>query len=150
VKVLRAMIIHCILIILAITFYLAFGITGLYPMAEDAINNYLRPHMDDPDRYGYILVIFITFFLATALLVLSYISITRVWRKSLKAVSIFGVICILIGAFAMMLQFLFSYNHLDPLFTILFGVLSAFSLWWVADISIGLWKVSTSQRYIAS
>jgi hypothetical protein len=144
VKVLRAMIIHGVLIILAITFYLAFGITGLYPMAENAINHYLRPHMDDPDRYGYILVTFITLFLATALLVLSYISITRVWQKSLKAVSIFGVICILIGAFAMLLQFLFSYNHLDPLFTILFGLSSAFALWWVADISIGLWKVSTS------
>jgi hypothetical protein len=144
VKVLRAMILHGVLIILAIAFYLAFGITGLYPMAEDAINNYLRPHMDDPDRYAYILESFIIFFVATALLVLSYISITRVWRKSLKAVSIFSVICILIGAFGMWLQFLFNYNHLDPLFTILLGIYWAFNLWWLADISIGLWKVSTS------
>ncbi len=143
VKFLRALILHCVLIILAIAFYIAFGITGLYPMAADTINS-LRLHMDDPDRYGYILVIFITFFLIIALLVWSYISITRFWRKSLKAVSIFGVICILIGAFAMSRQFLFSYNHLDPLFTILFGLSAAFALWWVADISIGLWKVSTS------
>ena len=143
VKVLRAMIVHSVLIILAIAFYLAFGITGLYPMAEDAINQ-LRPHMDDPERYVYILVAFITFFLAIALLVLSYISITRVWRKSLKAQSIFGVILILIGSFAFGLYFLFSYNHLDPLFTILLGLYWAFVLWWMADISIGLWKVATS------
>src|SRR5882724_5914900 len=143
VKFLRALILHCVLIILAIAFYIAFGITGLYPMAADTINS-LRLHMDDPDRYGYILVIFITFFLIIALLVWSYISITRVWRKSLKAVSIFGVICILIGALAMSRQFLFSYNHLDPLFTILFGLYWAFVLWWMADISIGLWKVSTT------
>ncbi len=144
VKVLRAMILHVVLIILAIAFYLAFGITGLYPMANDTINNFLRPHMDDPERYAYILGIFVTFLLCIALFVLSYISITRVWRKSLKAVSIFGVILILFGAPAFGLQFLFSYNHLDPLFTILFGLSSAFTLWWLADISIGLWKVSTS------
>ena len=144
VKVLRAIIVHSLLIILAIAFYLAFGITGLYPMAEDAINNYLRPHMADPDRYAYILLIFVTLLLSIALLVWSYISITRVWRKSLRTVSIFGAILILIYPFFLVLLFAFSYNHLDPLFTIIFGLSSAFTLWWLADISIGLWKVSTS------
>jgi hypothetical protein len=143
VKVLRAMILHSVLIIVAIAFYMAFGITGLIPSAEEAINA-IRPHMDDPERYVYILFVFMTVLLIIALLVWSYISITRVWRKSLKAVSIFGVILILVGSPAFVLQFLFSYNHLDPLFTILFGICSAFTLWWLVDISIGLWKVSTS------
>jgi len=143
VKVLRAMILHGVLIIVAIAFYIAFGITGLYPLAGEAINA-VRSHMDDSERYIYILSAFMTVLLLIALLVWSYISITRVWRKSLKAVSLFGVILILLGSPAFALQFLFSYNHLDPLFTILFGICSAFTLWWVSDISIGLWKVSTS------
>jgi hypothetical protein len=142
VKVLRAEILYGGLIILATAFYVAFGIT-VYPIPEDTINQ-LRRHMDDPERYAYILGFFMTFLLMIALLVWSYISIVRVWRKSLKAVSIFGVILILIGSFAFGLYFLFSYKHLDPLFTILFGICSAFTLWWMADISIGLWKVSTS------
>ena len=143
VKVLRATFLFCVLFILAIAFYMAFGITGLYPGAEDIIN-YLRPHMDHPDRYGYLLTTFIALLLMIALLVWSYISITRVWRKSLKTVSIFGVILILMYPFAAVLQFLFSYNHLHLLFTILFGLSAAFTLWWLADVSIGIWKVSTS------
>lgn len=143
VKVLRALILNLVLFSLAIALYVAFGITGVYPMAEDAINS-LRPHMDQPDRYAYILAIFVTFLLGIGFAVWLYISIVRVWRKSLKAQVIFGVICILIFPFVAVLQFPFSYNHLDPLFTILFGLYWAFVLWWMADISIGLWKVSTT------
>ncbi len=143
VKVLRTLILNSVLIFFAIALYMAFRITGVYPLAEDAINN-LRPHMDDPERYGYILVTFMTFLLVIAVLVWLYISIVRVWRKSLKAQSIVVVIFLLIFPFFTLVQFLFSYNHLDPLFTILFGLSSAFSLWLLADISIGLWKVSTS------
>jgi len=142
VKVLRAEVLHGGLIILATAFYMAFGIR-VYPITEDIINQ-LRRQLDDPERYAYILGIFMALLLMIALLVWSYISITRVWRKSLKTVSIFGVILIPIGLFAFGLYFLFSYQHLDPLFTILFGLSSAFALWWIADISIGLWKVSTS------
>jgi len=143
IKFLRASILYFILAIVAVALYLAFGITGLIPSAEGAIK-LVRSYADDPERYVYFLFAFITVLLLTALLVWSYISITRVWRKSLKVVSIFGVILILFGGFAFGLQFLFSYNYLDPLFTMLFGLLCAFNLWWVADISIGLWKVSTS------
>ncbi len=143
VKVLRAQILNVFLIFLAIALYIAFGITGVYPSEEDAINS-LRPHMDQPDRYAYILAIFVTFSLLIGFVVWLYISIVRVWRKSLKAQVIFGVICILIIPFVAVLQLPFSYNHLDPLFTILFGLYWAFVLWWMADISIGLWKVSTT------
>ena len=143
VKVLRVLILNFVLLSLAIVLYMVFGITGLYPMAEDPING-LRPLMDDRDRYLYILAFVTILFLGIAFAVWLYVSITRVWRKSLKAVSIFGVIVILIGVFVFGLYFLFSYNHLDPLFTILFGLSSAFTLWWLADISIGLWKVSTT------
>ena len=73
-----------------------------------------------------------------------YISITRVWRKSLKAQSIFLAIVTLLFPVVAVPLFLFSYNHLDPLFTILFGIYVAFAMWCCADLSIGLWKVSTS------
>jgi hypothetical protein len=143
VKVLRAAIVYIVLTILAIAFYLAFGISGLYPMAEDTIN-FLRAHMDGPERYGYILGIVITLLLGIAFVVWLYISIVRVWRKSLKAQMIFGVVLILISPFLIVLQFLLNYNHLDPLFTILLGIYWAFTLWWTVDITIGLWNVSKS------
>src|SRR5436190_19617689 len=142
VKVLRALTLNFVLTFLAIALYMAFGITRLYPMAEDPINN-LRSHMDNPERYSYILGFFMTFLLGIAFLVWLYISITRVWRKSLKAQSIFWVIVIPFLYFVVQ-QFLFSAKHLDPLFTILFGISWTFTLWWGADIAIGLWKVSTS------
>jgi hypothetical protein len=105
VKVLRAQILNVLLIFLAIALYIAFGITGVYPTEEDAINS-LRPHMDQPDRYAYILAMFVTFPLLIGFVVWLYISIVRVWRKSLKAQVIFGVIIILIFPFVAVLHFL--------------------------------------------
>jgi hypothetical protein len=142
VKVLRLLILNFVLMCLAVVLYVAFGITGLYPAATYQIN-VLRSHINDPERYLYILTFVIIFLLGTAFSVWLYISIIRVWRKSLKAQVIFYVICCPV-LFGLVPQFLFSYNHLDPLFTILFGIYWAFTLWWGADISIGLWKVSTS------
>src|SRR5215813_2586979 len=143
VKVLRAATLNLVLISLAIVLYMVFGISGLYPMAEDTIN-FLRPHMDDSERYAYILMILITLLLGIAIVVWFYVSIVRVWRKSLKAQVIFGVIFILISPLLIVLEFLFNYHHLDLLFTILLGTYWAFSLWWSVDITVGLWKVSTS------
>src|SRR5215469_10503454 len=93
IKVLRALIINGVLFSLAIGLYMAFGITGLYPMAEDTINS-LRPHMDQPERYIYILTDVTVLFLGTTFSVWLYISLVRAWRKSLKAQSILGVILI--------------------------------------------------------
>ena len=74
-----------------------------------------------------------------------YKSIVRVWRKSLKAQSIILVIFVLLPSpFFDGQLFLFSYNNFDPLFTILFGLSSVFLWWYLADIAIGLWKVSTT------
>lgn len=150
VKYLRAMILNFVLTVLAIALYMTFGITGLYPGAEDTVNA-LRAQMDHPERYGgqldpYFVPIVSTgtILFLIAFFVWLYISITRVWRKSLKAQSIFWVICIPVLYYGVVPQFRFSYNHLDPLFTILFGINLAFILWCVSDLSIGLWKVSTS------
>jgi hypothetical protein len=144
VKVLRLLFLNFVLTFLAIALYMAFGITGLYPMAEDQINS-IRPHMDQPERYSYILGFVVICLLLGFFFVWLYISIIRVWRRSLKAQTIFYVICMpVVLYFGFGKQFLFSYNYLDPLFTILFGIYVAFNLWWGADISIGIWKVSTS------
>ena len=150
VKYLRAMILNFVLISLAVALYIAFGITGLYPMAEDTVNA-LRAQMDHPERYGghlgpyfFAIVGTATVLFMIAFFVFIYISITRVWRKSLKAQSIVFVICILLFPFYVVPQFLFSYSHLYPLFTILFGISLAFAVWFCTDLSIGLWKVSTS------
>jgi hypothetical protein len=132
-KALRASILLSIFLFLAIALYMGFGITGVYPLAEDAING-LRPHLVGPERSAYTLVIGVTFLLAVGFLVWLYMSITRVWRKSLKAQSIFGGILIPIGGSAFGWYFVFSYEHLDPLFTILYGTYSVFNLWWIADI----------------
>jgi hypothetical protein len=143
------MILNVVLSSLAVALYIAFGITGLYPMAEDTVNA-LRAQMDHPEKYGgvglyfYAIVGTGTVILLIAFFVFLYISITRVWRKSLKAASIFFVIGILLFPVYVVPQFLFSYNHLDPLFTILFGIYLAFTVWFCTDLSIGLWKVSTS------
>jgi hypothetical protein len=150
VKYLRAMILNFVLTVLAIALYMTFGITGLYPGAEDTVNA-LRAQMDHPERYGGQLNPYFVPIVSTgtvlfliAFFVWLYISITRVWRKSLKAQSIFSVIGIPVLYYSVVPQFRFSYNHLDPLFTILFGINLAFILWCCADLSIGLWKVSTS------
>jgi hypothetical protein len=150
VKYLRAMILNFVLISLAVALYIAFGITGLYPMAEDTVNS-LRAQMDHAERYGdhlgphfFAIVGTGSVLFMIAFFVFLYISITRVWRKSLKAQSIFFVISILLFPVFVVRQFLFSYNHLDPLFTILFGICMAFAVWYCTDVSIGLWKVSTS------
>jgi hypothetical protein len=140
VKYLRAMILNFILIVLAIALYMAFGITGLYPAADDIVNG-VRAQMGQMDSY--FVPIAVAGFLI-AFFVWLYISITRVWRKSLKAQSIFWMIVTLLFPVFAVLLFLFSYNHLDPLFTILVGINVAFILWCCADLSIGLWKVSTS------
>ena len=137
VKVLRAAILNWVLTFFAIALYMAFGITGLYPMADDQIKLY--------GGQWNLYIWAIVFLLGLACIVFFYVSITRVWRKSLKAESIVYVICIpAVLYFGVLPQFRFSYNHLDPLFTILFGIYWAFTLWWGADIAIGLWKVSTS------
>jgi hypothetical protein len=92
VKVLRLLILNFVLMCLAVVLYVAFGITGLYPAATYQINA-LRSHINDPERYLYILTFVIIFLLGTAFSVWLYISIIRVWRKSLKAQVIFYVIC---------------------------------------------------------
>jgi hypothetical protein len=143
VKVLRALCLNFVLIFLAFTLYIAFGITGLHPMAEDLINS-LRSEQDHTQRYANTLAMFVVFLLGIAFLVWLYMSITRVLRKSLKAQSLFWVVCIPLLYYGVVPQFRFSYNHLDRLFTILFGMSWAFTLWWGADIATGLWRVSTS------
>jgi len=144
-KFLRASMLRWFLIIPAIVFYMAFGITDLDPMAKDLINVF-QPYTKGPELYLYIYwaVVIIAVLGGIAGVTWLYKSIVRVWRKSLKAISIVLVIVILSRPSPAVQQFLFSYNHLDPLFTLLFGMYSAFFFWWFADISIGLWKVSTS------
>ena len=144
VKFLRALIVHCILILLAIGLYMAFGIAVLYPVVISVID-FLRAHQADSDTMA-ISVIFIVllFLLIIAFFVWLYLSITRVKRKSVKVLAIFTFALCILWLPVSALSFLFSYNHLDPLFTILFGIFVAFYLWWYADVSIGLWKVSTS------
>src|SRR5215472_5870995 len=116
VKVLRASILGFILTFLAFGLYMAFGITALYPEISRAIDS-ARATLDSNTIAVLVISIFL---LAVGFSVWLYMSITRVWRKSLKAQSIFGVILILFYPFALALQFPFSYNHLDPLFTVLF------------------------------
>jgi hypothetical protein len=141
VKFLRALIVHNILALFAIGLYLAFGITGLYPAANAAIY-FLRAHQ--ADLYAMAIVAISIVLLLTAFNIWLYTSITRVKRKSLKVQAIFSfVLCILYLSSSAVL-FLFSYNHLDRLFTILFGLNMALVLWWCVALSFGLWKVSTS------
>ena len=142
VKVLRVGTLNSVLIFLAVALYLAFGITHLHPLAEDPING-LRSHADDPERYVYVLATLVTFLLGFAFLIWLNMSITRVWRKSLKAQSLFLVILSPVLYFVA-IWLLFSAKHLDPLFTILFGLFWAFTLWYSADIVVGLWRISTS------
>ena len=130
-KLFRALVLRWVLVILAIAFYMAFGITGLDPTANGTINS-LRPVIPDPRQSLYfvsavlIIVVLITFAGGMWL----YKSIVRVWRKSLKAQSIILVIFVLLPSpFFDGQLFLFSYNNFDPLFTILFGLSSVF-LWW--------------------
>ena len=142
VKFLRALILHCVLIVLAIALYMAFGITGLYPVAQDAINA-LRAQQSQSDSYILAICVTSLCLLFIAFFVWFYISIIRVKRKSLKIQSIVLWLFIpLIPFFYGRLRF--SYNHLSPLFTILFAIYLAFIYWWATDLSIGLWKVSTS------
>src|SRR4029077_11168731 len=141
VKFLRAMILHVILIVLAIGVYMAFGITGLYPVANPAIDS-LRTQQ--AESYTIAISWMATFLLVSAFFVWLYISITRVKRKSLKVQAIFSFVLCILGLPVYAGPFLFSYNYLDPLFTTLFGIYIAFNLWWLVDVSIGLWKVSTS------
>jgi hypothetical protein len=150
VKFLRAMILNSVLTALAIALYMAFGVTRLYPGAKDMVNA-LRNQVNHPEQYGgqsgpYFIGIIVTFtvLFLIAFFVWLYISITRVWRKSLKVQSIFLMISILFFPVWVGLPFLFSYNHLDVLFTILFGIYAVFTVWCCADLSIGLWKASTS------
>src|SRR5260370_40056669 len=87
VKVLRAQILRSVLIILAIGFYMAFGITGLDPAVKDGINTF-RPYVEGPERSLFIVVIVISTLLFFGFVVWLCMSIVRVWRKSLKAQSI--------------------------------------------------------------
>jgi hypothetical protein len=141
VKFLRASILHFILILLALGLYMAFGITGLYPVANPAID-YLRAH--PADLYTLAILDISIALLAIAFFIWLYLSITRAKRKSLKVQAIFSFVVGIVGLFSYVKLFRFSYNHLDPLFTILAGIFMAFSLWWCADLGVGLWKVSTS------
>ena len=143
VKFLRAMILNSVLAFLAVALYMAFGITGLYPGAEDAVNALRAQHGGHLDQSVVARLIATTLFMGVFFVWL-YMSITRVKRKSLKAQSIFWVICILVFPVFAVPLFLFSYNHLDPLFTILAGIYLALTLWCSVDLAIGLWKVSTS------
>jgi len=140
VKFLRASIVFSILFLLGIGLYMVFGITVWSPV-KYAIDSLRAGHMDLYTImifFALLVILFIAFFGWL------YISITRVKRKSLKGLAIItSVLCIAWLPIAVP-SFLFSYNHLDPLFTILFGIFVAFYLWWFVDLSIGLWKVSTS------
>jgi predicted transporter len=128
VKFIRAAILNLILISLAIGLYMAFGITGLYPLANYQVD-YLRTHQ--ADSYSKAMFWISSYLLATALFVWLYISITRVKRTSLQvqAIWIFMVCILVIPVTAG--PFLFSCNHLDPLFTILYGIYLALFLWWL-------------------
>jgi hypothetical protein len=104
VKYLRAMILNFILTVPAIALYMTFGITGLYPGAEDTVNA-LRAQMDRPEQYGGQLnpiVITGTVLFLIAFFVWLYLSITRVKRKSVKVLAIF-TLCVV------------SYGFLSPL-----------------------------------
>jgi hypothetical protein len=149
VKVLRALAFNVVLIFLAFALYLAFGITGLHPMTEGLINS-LRSEQDDTQRYANALAVFVIFVLGIAFLVWLYMSITRVRRKSLKAQSLFWLISFPVLYYGVVPHFLFSYSHLDLLFTILFGICWAFTLWWGPILRLGFGKYPHRQRNIAS
>ena len=141
VKYLRVMILNLLLSSIAVVLYLLFGITGIYPGAVDTINA-LRSQ-PTPNFYLVNLTL-MTIFLGVFFVWL-YISITRVYRKSLKAQSIFIFIATIFTPLVVgMPQLLFSYNNLDPLFTWLLAVAWVFVIWMCLDISVGLWKASSS------
>ena len=141
VKLQRASILYFILTFLAIGLYMVFGIAGLYPEMNRAIDS-LRANQLDSNTIA-ILVISI-FLLGSGFSVWLNLSITRVMRKSLKVQAIFSFVLCILGLASYAMYFLFSYNHLDPLFSILFGIYAAFMLWYIGDVGVGLWKVSTS------
>jgi hypothetical protein len=138
-RLLRAMILHSVLLAIATTLYLSFGVSGLYP-AFDQMVEATRTSMQQSVHPA----LFVIYLVVTqiALFVIIYLSITRVWRKFLKIQStlfLFGIFTI---SFICLSYEQFAAQHFTWLFLFLLTLYVAFMYWAGIDIAIGLWKVS--------
>jgi len=152
IKLLRAMVLHVLLaLVAALAFFLA-GIDGVYPLATDmihamqaqAIQDHLQGRPIGPS--GFAIVASALFVAALALLVWIYRSITNVRRYALQFQAVLIVIVCLLSAGTKWQELKFAFDNFDFLFAVLaaLGVgmtllvvpLSvAFALWGVARAS---------------
>src|SRR5262249_52377260 len=127
-KYLRAMILNSILVIVSVVLYIFVGVSGIYPVAEDSVNA-LRAQMTQYQQRGspfggnfHVIIMFFTFIFLPCLFVWIYLSITNVWRKSLKAQTIVCIASILFAPVFMWPYLTFSTQNFDPLFTALLAI----------------------------
>lgn len=143
-KFIRAYILTVVLVLLAVALHLLFGISGLYPPADQLITG-LKAQIAINDGQGMgatasvSLVVFSTVFVV-AFYTLVYLSITGVWRRTLKVAS---AILAFSAAFFLVItvqQVGFSLERLSPLFTTLLILYFVASVVIVADVSYALWR----------
>jgi hypothetical protein len=150
VKYLRAMVLNIALGIVAIALFAVAGVRGLYPLTDDTIDA-MAAQMEQLSRQGdplggafVPLVGSITSVLLVAFFLWVYLSITKVWRISLRLQAAYLLGSARLGPVWMWPQLEFALEHLNPGFAALAALSYAVMIAMVIDVALALWGVSRS------
>jgi hypothetical protein len=150
VKYLRAMVLNLFLVFVATMLFVGAGIEGLYFLADSTIDA-LKAQMDQlrrqDDVLGAYFIPLVGSFVGLALLlffVWIYLSITKVRRVALKLQATVLVLSALFAPLWIWPQLMFSFENLNPLFSLLAMLSVALMFVLPIDIAIALWNVSRS------
>jgi hypothetical protein len=145
-RYLRAMIFNTTLTFIAAALYICFGITGVYPNASQWVNS-VKASAELPLPINNITFTCLMILLLIVFFVLSYLSITRVWRKTLKAQAIFWLVCVILFAPGLVSSNIPVIENASPVFTALLFLFIGCVCWFSLDLVYSLWRVSQTPEF---
>jgi hypothetical protein len=136
-------ILNVILLTTAFAVYLAFGVSGIYPGATQLINNFKSQQESSGAAASAIIgqLVFVIGFILLFFL-LSYLSLTRIWRKTLKAQSLFFLFAFFTALPGMAIGTRSMIGSASPLFLVLLYLSLALVAWCCLDLVYALWRAS--------
>ncbi len=140
-RFLRAMIFNIVFSIIAAVLYMLFGVTGLYPGAAQLIDT-LKAQSNQAVPFNIVIFTSIISVILISFFIISYLSVTMVWRKTLKAQSIFYGLGVILAMPALTLANTPVLENASWLFTSLLLLYLTFTCWFCGDLVIALWSVS--------
>jgi hypothetical protein len=150
-KFLRAMVLHCFLMLAAVLLFALAGIRHVYPLADDWIN-LSQAHLIEDQRKAvplgsvvYYILVSVVFLGFVAFMIWLYRSITRVRRFALRFQAAIFFILALAFANAKWPELKFAFQNLNPGFAVLAALgIGVNFLVIPMSIAIGLWGVARS------